>query len=83
MKKPRLIKIGFLYFVDMFQKKGLLSLLLLFINSFFNAEPALKVGALRAGMLTLAPVLGLCPSRAALSDTAKVPKPTTGTLYSL
>ena len=31
-------------------------------------------------MLTLAPVLGLCPSRAALSDTAKVPKPTTGTL---
>ena len=40
----------------------------------------MKVTAFLAAILTVSPVLGLRPSRAALLDTPKVPKPTSGTL---
>ena len=43
----------------------------------------MKVTAFLASILTVSPVLGLRPSRAALSDTANVPKPTSGTLSPL
>ena len=46
----------------------------------FKAGTALKVTSFLAAILTVSPVLVLRPSRAALSETAKVPNPTSGTL---
>ena len=40
----------------------------------------MNVTAFLAAIVTGSPVLGLRPSRAALSDTSNVPKPTSGTL---
>lgn len=40
----------------------------------------MKVTAFLAAIVTVSPVLGLRPSRAALLDTSNVPNPTSGTL---
>ena len=43
----------------------------------------MKVTAFLAAIVTVSPVLGLRPSRAALLDTSNVPNPATGTLSPL
>ena len=48
-----------------------------------RADPALNETAFLAAIWTVAPVLGLRPSRAALSETLNVPNPTSGILSPL
>ena len=46
------------------------------LTASFKAAPALNVTAVRAAIVTGAPVCGFLPLLAALSDTPKVPNPT-------
>src|SRR5690349_7166742 len=45
------------------------------LTAFFNSAPGVNFATLRAAILIVAPVCGLRPLRAFLSDTENVPKP--------
>lgn len=61
----------------------LIGFLLLFINSFFNAELALNAGALLAAIVIVSPVLGFLPVLSLRVRTSKLPKPFKETLSPL
>ena len=57
-------------------KERIIPLLILYLTFSFNNFPALKTGALQAGILISWLVCGLCPFLAALTLTSKEPNPT-------